>query len=50
MHKYFKIIGVCIAVSSFISFIDPAVCFFTVPIIFSLGSIVYGIGVLMERK
>lgn len=50
MHKYFKIIGVCIAVSSLISLVNSDMSYFTVPVVFSLGCIVYGMGVLIERK
>jgi len=48
MNKKFKVLGICISISCLLSLEDPATCFFTLPIVFALGCIVYGLGVMME--
>jgi uncharacterized membrane protein HdeD (DUF308 family) len=49
MNKSFKILGICIALSSILSLMDPMAWFFQLPVVFGLGCIVYGLGIIMER-
>lgn len=48
MNRYFKGFGICISISSLLSFVDPMWWHFTFPVVFALGCIVYGLGVLIE--
>jgi len=48
VQKYFKILGICIAISSVFSFTGLSEWSIMFPVIFSLGCIVYGMGVIME--
>ena len=48
MQKYYKAIGISIAISSVFSFTGPSEWSIMFPVIFSLGCIVYGMGIIME--
>lgn len=48
MRIVFKVIGVCIVISSIFTLTDPSTYFFTLPIVFGMGFLVYGIGVIIE--
>jgi hypothetical protein len=49
MEKSFKIIGIIICVSSVMAFAEPRLWVVYLPIVFGIGCIVYGMGVIMEH-
>ncbi len=49
MYKWFKGIGICVGAASLLAFADPATSCFTLPVVFALGCIVFGIGAILER-
>lgn len=49
MEKLFKIIGILICISSIMAFAEPRLWVVYLPIVFGIGCIVYGMGVIIER-
>lgn len=49
MSWMFKGLGICIGAASVFGFVDPTTSHFTIPVVFALGCIVYGIGAILKR-
>lgn len=48
--KVYKGLGIFIALMSLLAFDNPDTMFFAFPVVLALGSIVYGMGILMDIK